>query len=188
MKKLLICGMAAVCLFAQSQPGSTDITINTGPSRNGYQSVFGYSAGNLIYECQAISVNQSRSNTRVSISAATNANPVVFTSTGHGFDTNTRPKVTISGGTGNWTAVNGEFVATIVDANTFSIPVNSTAFGALAGTVVFTTMAPRTTVAEWAVTLYSYDGSNQLVNIANLGGVTRGAKCSEAALTTTQKQ
>lgn len=190
MKKLLVCGLAAVCLFAQSQPGATDVNINEGAGRNGYQTVYAYSGGNVTYECQAISVNSSRLNIRVAISAASNANPVVFTSTGHGFhvNSNARPKVLISGGTGNWTAVNGEWTATVIDANTFSIPVNSTSFGALAGSVMFATTAPRMTVAEWAVKLYAYDGSNNVINIANLNGVTRGSKCSDAVVAGTNVQ
>jgi hypothetical protein len=44
--------------------------------------------------------------------------------------------VSIVGGTGAWAAVNGAFIVTVISATTFSIPVNSTAFGALAGTVV----------------------------------------------------
>lgn len=187
MFKLLVCGLAAVCLFAQ-QPGATEVNINTGPSRNAYQSIFGYSGDLVIWECQAISVSTSRLNNRVAISAATNANPVVFTSTGHGFEVNTRPKVLIAGGTGNWTAVNGEFTATIIDANTFSVPVDSTTFGALTGSLTFATTAPRTTVAEWAVKLYAYDGTNHLINISNLNGLTRTSKCSEATTAGTNKQ
>ena len=70
-----------------------------------------------------------------SISAATNASPVVLTSTGHGL--NTGASVTISGATGSWTPINGTSTITKIDANSFSIPVDSTAFGALTGTVVF---------------------------------------------------
>lgn len=190
MFKLLVCGLAAVCLFAQSQPGATDVNNNEGPSRNGYQSVFAYSGGNVTYECIAISVNSSRLNTRVAISAASNANPVVLTSTGHGFhvNSNARPKVLISGGTGNWTAVNGEWTATVIDANTFSIPVNSTAFGALTGSLLFATTAPRMTQPEWSVKLFAYDGTNNVINIAYLNGITRSSRCSDAVLTTTNVQ
>jgi len=69
------------------------------------------------------------------ITAATNANPVVFTASGHGLVTG--DTVVISGFTGNWTPCNGTFTATVVDSNSFSIPVNSSSFGAMTGSPVF---------------------------------------------------
>lgn len=76
-----------------------------------------------------------RVGTTAAITAATNANPVVLTSASHGLATG--QSVMISGGTGNWTAINGTFTVTVIDADTFSIPANSTALGALAGSPVF---------------------------------------------------
>jgi hypothetical protein len=52
------------------------------------------------------------------ITAATNASPIVITSAGHNLSTGT--VVTISGVVGN-TAANGTFQVTVVDANTFSL-------------------------------------------------------------------
>jgi hypothetical protein len=54
------------------------------------------------------------------ITGATNASPIVITSTAHGLTTGA--VVTISGVGGN-TAANTTAVATVLDANTFSIPV-----------------------------------------------------------------
>lgn len=71
----------------------------------------------------------------ITISAATNANPVVFTANAHGLSTG--DGITISGGTGNWAAVNGSWTITVTGANTFSIPVDSTTFGAITGTLVY---------------------------------------------------
>lgn len=68
------------------------------------------------------------------ITAATNANPAVLTQAGHQFVTG--DQITISGATGNWKAINGVFPVTVTGANTYSIPVNSTTFGALAGAPV----------------------------------------------------
>lgn len=115
-------------------------------------------SNNLLYMCKA---RASLPVTQVlSISAASNASPVSLTSAGHGFDSTQLPIVTISGGTGNWTSINGTFTATITGANTFTIPVNSTAFGALAGTITFTTTAPRTTQPVWSVAKFVYSGSD----------------------------
>ena len=52
------------------------------------------------------------------ITGATNASPIVITSSGHGLTTGTR--VTITGVAGN-TAANGTFTVTRVNANTFSL-------------------------------------------------------------------
>lgn len=71
----------------------------------------------------------------IAIASATNADPTVFTTTNlHGLITG--QEVVISGATGGWTAVNATFEVTVVDGNEFSIDVDSTGFGALAGTLV----------------------------------------------------
>jgi hypothetical protein len=57
-------------------------------------------------------------NVPVAVSGATNASPIVVTSTGHSL--NTGDAISISGVAGN-TAANGTFTVTKVDANTFSL-------------------------------------------------------------------
>lgn len=175
------------CGLVYAQDGAT-VIIGKGPQNYPYQRIYGYSGSNLVYICKARAVSNSRASTSISITAATNANPVVLTSVGHGFHANSRPSITISGGTGNWTAINGTFAATILSADTFSIAVNSTSIGALAGTIKFTTTAPRTTVAEWEVEVFAYDGSGNMIWGGYLNGRSSSQKCSEAALTTTNWQ
>ena len=63
-------------------------------------------------------------------SAAGNASPVVLTVPAA---PPSGTEVGISGATAGWTGINGTFTATQVDAADFSIPVDSTAFGALSG-------------------------------------------------------
>lgn len=66
------------------------------------------------------------------LTAATNASPVVFTSASHTLATG--DYIDIRGGTSSWAGVNGYLHAvTKVDANSFSIPINSTGFGAFSG-------------------------------------------------------
>jgi uncharacterized protein (TIGR02217 family) len=66
------------------------------------------------------------------ITGATSANPCVLTKTAHGL--NTGDSVRLSTFTGAWAALNGtRQVVTRLTANTFSIPVNATAFAAYAG-------------------------------------------------------
>lgn len=165
LKCLTLAVFFAVCAVAQNcQIGAPSTTPATG-----CQKILGYSGTNIVYLCQARSVQPTA--TRITIASATNANPVVFTvSGGHGFNTNSLPIVTISGGTGNWTAVNGTATATILSSTTFSIPINSTSLGALAGTVVADTYAPLTTASVWSVMKLAYDGSNNLVWTGYVGG------------------
>lgn len=185
MRVLILLLAASVSVMAQAP----EVTISQSPPPTGYQLIYGYTGANLIYICYARS-HQFQQSAQISISAASNASAAVLTSASHGFDTHSRPNITISGGTGNWTAINGTFVATIVNANTFSIPVDSTTFGALTGTIRFTTFAPRTNQQMWAVKQFSYDTSNNLVWSGWLNGssAVTAAKCSDATSTSTNSQ
>jgi len=69
------------------------------------------------------------------ISAVSQANPAVMTKVGHGLVTGS--KVLISGFTGAWVPANALWVVTYVSADTFSIPVDSSGFGAIAGSPVY---------------------------------------------------
>lgn len=129
------------------------------------QSILYYSGSDLQYKCEAKSTQPKAAT--VTVSAASNANPVSFTATTHSlFYTSTAtalPVVNITGGTGNWTVINGNWVATPTSANAFTIPVDSTSLGALTGTLVVTTLSPRLTDAVWKVELFAYDGSHNLL-------------------------
>jgi uncharacterized protein (TIGR03437 family) len=109
----------------------------------------------------------------VSITLATNANPVVFTAINHGLISG--QNITISGATGGWSSVNGTWPVTVIDANTFSIPIDSTNFGSLSGTLVFTAYPamcastlsfPRFALSD-GVRLYIADGGNDRVLVYN---------------------
>lgn len=143
--------------------------------------------GYLSYTCTSVSYNAVRLNTFVAISAISKANPAVVTSVGHGFPISTssvntalmeRPQVIISGATGTgWvTGVNATFTAVVIDADTFSLysqagtALDSSGYGTLAGTVVFTTSAPRTTIYEWAVKKFSYDPAGAIAFAGWLAG------------------
>jgi hypothetical protein len=71
------------------------------------------------------------------IGTAASANPVVFT-TAAPTGLASGNTVVITGATGGWTGVNGAFLATVVDANDFSIPVDASSFPQpLTGSVFF---------------------------------------------------
>jgi hypothetical protein len=72
----------------------------------------------------------------LTVSAATNAAAAVFAVTGHLLGTSgTITLCDVKGGTGNWAAVNGVQTIALLDANTFSVPVDSTGFGAMTGAI-----------------------------------------------------
>lgn len=164
--KILLLMLTALAAFAQ--PGYRLSQKNPDVP---YQYVFGYSGTSLIYLCRANSQQPVVSS--VSIASATQANPVVITvSGGHGFDASSTPLVVISGGTGNWVGVNGTFTATIASSTTFSIPVNSTSFGAVAGSLIYTTRAPLTTNPVWSVQKFIYNGGGSMIWSGWSGGTT----------------
>lgn len=138
---------------------------SAGPPPRSYQILFDYSGTNLIYTGYADS-DQLRDQV-ISVTAASNASPVSFTAASHGIAWATvalaTPTVKITGGTGNWAAVNGVWIATPTATGTFTIPVDSTAFGVLAGTLVVTTRAPLTTKAVWAITNNVYTAGGAIV-------------------------
>jgi hypothetical protein len=72
----------------------------------GPQGIMGQGTGTMSFKDQG------------TITAASNATPIVVTSAAHGLSTGTR--VTIAGVTGN-TAANGTWTITVLDANTFSL-------------------------------------------------------------------
>lgn len=156
------------------------------------QKVYTMSGGNLIAVCEAMSTvtNGARAATSVAISGVTKAAAAVVTSAGHGFAISSRPTVTITGATGTgWTGINAAWTATVIDVDTFSIPIDSTGFGVLAGTVVFKTTAPRSTMPEWSVMRLAYDVGNNLIWSGYLNGTAAmNQKCSEGSSTTLNQQ
>lgn len=172
MKRLI----ALVSIFASllcAQDG-TAVNNSQGSPYVSYQSLFYTSGSNLTFVCTSPSNRIST----ITVSAASNASPVSFTATAHNIGDYTNlgatvtPLVKITGGTGNWTVVNGTWTATTTSANAFTIPVDSSALGALTGTLAVTTQSPRLNVTQWAVRHLTYDGSSNLTSIgwAQLAG------------------
>lgn len=168
MKAALFLASTAA-LFAQSgQP----VNQSSGPPPAATQSLRYFSGSSLIYACTALSSQPGQPAT-LTVTAASNANPVSLTITAHGIGDYANLGATvnailqISGGTGNWTAINGTFTATVTSANAVTIPVNSTAFGALTGTLVVTTTAPLLAAPVWAIQKFWWDGSSPANPIAD---------------------
>jgi len=177
---LVTVGAVTVCSGYLQAQDSPSVSISAGPPSKGYVKALFYNAGGLLeYICNSPAAPASPITVTTSVSAATNANPVVFTATAHQFPLGSLPKIVVSGGTGNWTAVNGTFQATVIDANTLSIAVDSTSLGALAGTVIFTSTYPRLDKSVWSIVKQAYNASNQLIQIGYANGSSAAANaCS----------
>jgi hypothetical protein len=103
------------------------------------------------------------------VASVSTANPAVITSAAHGLASDNLVK--ISGATGDWAALNGQRVITVLSANTFSVAVDSSAFaGSFDGQI--STTAPRTSASCWKITKSYYDGSNppNLIRTSLAGG------------------
>lgn len=181
--------LACVC-FAQSSVVQEEL-----PPAVGVQLLLTYSGGNLSYLCRARSIVSSRESRSVSISAATNANPAVFTvPSPHGFDATMKPKIKITGATGNWAVLNRSWTALITSTTTFTLvdetgtPVDSTSYGALTGTLILRTQAPRTIIGEWAVKRFFYDAGGNMISSAWENGSPSAYLSVCAASTTTNLQ
>lgn len=164
MKLLTLSALLVCALMAQSD--SPTSTLSLGDANVAYQNIYDPAGGtSTVYHCKARSIQNVQ--TLPTISAATNASPAVLTITAHAFDfqtvATTKPIITITGGTGNWAAINGTWTFTPTSANAGSIPVDSTTFGALTGTFVVTTRAPRTTGLYWSIIHTVTDGSGNTV-------------------------
>lgn len=163
MKNLItILLIFAATVFAQA-PYGTPVNQSGGPPSDLW-TVYPFTSGNTTYVCWAKPGTTVMS--VVPVTAVTNASPAVFTLTGHGFHTSSNPTVVISGLTGNWAALNGKHKITVADANTFSVAVDTTSFGAIGGQLTtlakMVTYAPRTHLSYWAVQKVVTDGTNTL--------------------------
>lgn len=79
-----------------------------------------------------LEIDQSAHGQKRTVTAITRANPAVLTVTGHSYTNG--DTVTINGPLSGMTQIHGVTLPiTVIDANTFSIPVNSTAFTAYSG-------------------------------------------------------
>lgn len=87
------------------------------------------------------------------VSGISNANPGVITfAANHGLHIPSTPRVTISGLTGGWASVNGSRILQPVATNTAQIVgVDTSGLGAVAGSPVVSTLAPRLSDNIWAI-------------------------------------
>jgi hypothetical protein len=145
VKLILVLFLATIASFAQ--PSGTPVIVSDGPPVE-FFTRYVYTSGTATFVCAA---NHQNENSTITQSGISNAAAAVVSATSHGLHPEANPTVTVSGGTGSWAALNGTWTATYINSNSFSLPVNTTAFGAVAGTIVIKTNAPRTSRPVWVV-------------------------------------
>jgi len=69
-----------------------------------------------------------------------NAAAAVFTQNGHGLSTGN--VIAVRGGLVGWAGINGNHSITVTSANTFTVPINSTGFGTLTGSITYSDYSP----------------------------------------------
>ena len=177
MKHAFVALLCAAGLFAQE---GVIVNATIGPAPTAHQKLIYYDGSNRAeYVCVARSNQPERVLTVASISKA---NPAVVTVTGHGFGdyatfgATIKPVIKITGMSGNWAGINGVWVGTVTAANTFTIPVNTSAYSGTADTTArVTTTSPRTSDAVWSINRFFYDSSGNFVAsawAANPGGAS----------------
>jgi hypothetical protein len=144
IRNLVLLALMLACALSAQQV----VQLADTPAVKDQHTKYSFTSGNAQYYCFA---HTPASITSLSITSVSNAASAVVTYSGHGFNPLSNPTVTFSGATGSWSTLNSSFVATVIDANTFSIPLNTSSFGALAGTVVLKTAAPLLTQPIWLV-------------------------------------
>ena len=195
-KSIILIAIALFLVGAQcfgQEPKGSLVNISAGAPGNPVVMFNFYLASNTTpdYICIAPSVVNSTSFT---ITSATAANPGVFTASGYGlFVSGARytPTVTIAGATGSWVSANATWVLVPVSSTTFTLAnqttgtaFNTTGFGALTGTVIASTTAPRTNIGNWTIRSITLDGSSRMINavqaFTSAGGYTRNI-CDDRA-------
>jgi parallel beta-helix repeat protein len=118
--------------------------------------------------------------------AATNANPVVITTTTvHKFGSGVS-QIYVFGGTGAWAALNGVQTATFVSTTTFSIAVDSTGFGSFSGQVMWASDSDGiqlntnglTGSTNTVIRGNTINNISSIATVTYVSGVTFGATCT----------
>lgn len=131
-----------------------------------WTSVLDYDGGGLlVYSGKARSQQAGRDGAPASltVASATRGATTTFTVTAHGLGSGNRVAIasnTLSG----WTGLNGNtYIITVVDANSFTIAVNSSGFNAGGFDGAMTTQDPQTSQPQWSIQKLYYDGSSRLI-------------------------
>jgi hypothetical protein len=176
MKKLLVCGLAAVCLMAQSN--APEVALSDGPPAKGWTNLYKYTAISgadyIEYICSAPSQRPAE---LISVTQAVDSGSTstVTTAVNHGLAAGNL--VTFAGFTGGAAGLNTSFkVVSVGSATTFTITTSgiSDATYNNAG-ITLSTSAPRSSQPIWAIKRFTYGGTGGTSVIAEQWAVKTGS-------------
>lgn len=147
LKKFIVFIALSLSLLAQS--GGTGVVTTDGPPRDWHTKVYTNTSGAL-YICYTKQDSQQTTLTSITPSSTSTTTTLTFGSA-HGFSLRSYPSITLSGMTGSWAALNGVHRATVVSSTVITVPINSSGFGAVTGTLSAVTKAARLTQPIWGV-------------------------------------
>lgn len=178
---IILLSVLFVCfsgLNAQSSAEGPNVNQTNGPPMRAFEyRLFRDGSGNTQYVCIAPSRGKT-ANAGTSITAATNATPIVITtSVAHGL--NSDYEVTIAGVLVN-TAANGTFIVTVVDATHFSLN-GSVGNGVYTSGGTVSTQAPLMTDTVWAIRRLYYTGTNLDASTWIAGSTSMNQVCANRA-------
>jgi hypothetical protein len=137
------------------------VNISVGPPEEAYTIVSDDSAASPTYVGKARSFQLTP--LLIAVTSASKAAACVIVSTGHGLRSGNR--VIVSDATEDWAGLNGSHVVTVIDDNSFSIPINTSAYeGDFDGAM--TTRAPRLTAPVWSIQRQTIDSGITVVEWA----------------------
>lgn len=141
------------------------ISVTFGPPNSAYTQLLDYQSGvSPIY--QGLAKSRRMTPKLLVVTSVTAAAAAVVTIASHGLTSGN--SVIISGATGDWAGLNGTQVITVINSNSFSVPVNSSAY-ASSFNGIMQTYAPQTSQPIWAIQKFVYSGTS-LVSILNCQG------------------
>lgn len=146
MKFLAVLFMSAALLIAQ--PTGTRTVSTDGPPSD-LHTKFYLVVENDQYICYAKQNAVQTTFTATSITLGTLT--TVTVSSGHGFSLGSSPVINVTGMTGSWISLNGTWSAKVINSTQFTIALDSSGFGSVAGTFNASTFANRGGSAIWAV-------------------------------------
>lgn len=158
LRLLFLAVILSFSAFAQTTASGSPVMLSDAPPKDFYSRFYYVSSGDT-YTCIASAIQATQYTMTLTSTVGGATTSLVF-SAGHGFHADASPKLTVSGGTGSWTGLTGVHKATYVNATTLTVPVDSSGFGAVAGTIVVKSSAPRLTQPVWAVSRYRPNGSD----------------------------
>lgn len=148
---------------------AANVVVSNYPANEGMTQLLAYDASTPAnVEYVGVAKSTQPAPTTLTVASVSKAAAAVFTVTAHGLASDNI--ITVAGATGDWLALNGDRIITVLSVDTFSVAVDSRAFsGSFDAAATVKTVAPRTCCPIWSITK-NYYGVNGAVRSACVQG------------------